>query len=88
MAGYGDPLEGGSEDMGEGPESSEPADEYTQETMRLAQEAFPDQEWTPERADKLAELLAHCGGGGGMDMGPEEKNKPSALLLALKPKKD
>ena len=64
--------------------------------VKLARKAFPETDWTPERASALEELISHCSGMGG-DYGPPPpkgddmgKDKKATLLLALggpKPKR-
>lgn len=58
--------------------------------VRLARKAFPESDWTPERADALEQLISHCSGMGGDyeppsarggDMG--DPGKKATLLLAL-----
>ena len=77
-------------DMGNEEESDDPV-------VKLARKAFPDMDWTPERASALEELISHCSGMGddygpksdrmGMgDMG-DDKGKKAALILALGPPK-
>ncbi len=60
--------------------------------VNLARKAFPDSDWTPERAAALEDLISHCTGGGdygppspkGDDMGMgDDKGKKATLLLAL-----
>lgn len=59
--------------------------------VNLARKAFPDVDWTPERASALENLIAHCTGGGdyeppspkGDDMDMGGKDKKATLLLAL-----
>lgn len=59
--------------------------------VKLARKAFPDTDWTPERASALEDLIAHCSGGGdyeppsarGGDMMGDDKGKKATLLLAL-----
>ena len=58
--------------------------------VNLARKAFPDTDWTPERASALEELISHCSGMGG-DYGPPSskgdmgmgKDKKATRLLAL-----
>jgi hypothetical protein len=58
-----DETEGGS-----GDNPAEESDEY----MQAAQEAFPDDDWTPERIDALKALIKLCMDNGG-DMGAPKK---------------
>jgi hypothetical protein len=60
--------------------------------VNLARKAFPESDWTPERASALEELIGHCSGMGGDygppspkgdDMGMGDKSKKATLLLAL-----
>lgn len=63
--------------------------------VMLARKAFPDTDWTPERASALEELISHCSGMGGDygppskddDMGSKSKGDKAALILALGPPK-
>ena len=82
------------EDEGSDPLLGPPEEEESSDpVVMLARKAFPDTDWTPERASALEELISHCSGmggdyeppserGGGMGMG-EDKGKKATLLLAL-----
>lgn len=70
----------------DGGEDSSESDEYKQ----AAEEAFPDQEWTPERIDSLKALIKMIAGGESMD--EDEETEPDhksglALIFGGKPKK-
>ena len=89
--GMGDEV--GSDPMA--PPPVEAAEESDDPVVALAQKAFPDMDWTPERASALEELISHCSGMGGDYEPPSErgegmggdKGKKAALILALGPPK-
>ncbi len=55
----------------------------------LASEAFPDEDWTPERIDSLKALIKLCAGESEPDMDdePDEKSKGLALIFGSPKKK-
>lgn len=44
--------------------------------VRLARKAFPESDWTPERASALEELICHCAG---MDYGPPSSKREGGM---------
>jgi hypothetical protein len=69
-----------------GGDDSEGGDDY----MSLAKEAFPDDDWTPERVSALKTLVKLCAGGGDepdADDGDDAKKPGLALIFGGPPKK-
>lgn len=57
-------------------------DEERSELKQAAEEAFPDEDWSPERLDALKTLMKLCMDGyGGAD--EEDKPEPDAKLALL-----
>jgi hypothetical protein len=75
---YHDPSEGGDDGDAPDDEGSE------SELKQAAEEAFPDEDWSPERLDALKALMKLCMG----EYGSDKPEKPMlSLLFGGKPKK-
>ena len=67
-----------SKDSPDVPDDGGGSDDY----MALAKEAFPDDDWSPERVSALKALIKLCmGGDGGGESEPDEDDKKSGLAL-------
>lgn len=77
----------GSPDVPEGDDDKGAGDDYKD----LASEAFPDEDWTPERVGALKALIKMCAGGDmgdpGGDEAPDAKKSGLALIFGKPTKK-
>ena len=54
------PKRGSARDSGDDPESGDDGDD--EDYQALAEQAFPDEDWTPERVAALKEFVMKCTG--------------------------
>jgi hypothetical protein len=67
-----------------------PGDDEMSEIRQAAEEAFPAEDWSPERLDALKTLMKLCMddyGGGDESEGPDDKHAGLALLFGAPKKK-
>lgn len=75
-------------DGGDAPDEAEKPGEESDEYKQAAEEAFPDEDWTPERVDSFKAFVKLCMGGGDGDEGEPDDGKKSGLALIFgKPSK-
>jgi hypothetical protein len=76
MAGDGLHYDGGKD------EAESPGEESS-EYRQAAEEAFPDEDWTPERVDAFKAFVKLCSGGGDMDDAGASDDKHKATLAMI-----
>ena len=65
------------------PDEAESSGESSDEYKQAAEEAFPDEDWTPERVDALKALVKLCMGGADSDDAGASDDKHKATLAMI-----